>query len=192
MKILFQTNYKSYKSFKVCDGNGPNEPFDLANSQIVSTELGVDQVIKGKNPIDQLVMLFELSKTEIEPNKYVYGKPIAIANRYLGRTTTSAPKSLLVKSWKGSALKETGGIVITVLVISTWQVKLRTIDLPNAGTYNIFQTIMVYGYRAEDENKWDYDFDCVYRDDVFAVPADQVVYETVGDSQIDGQKNNNE
>ncbi|EGG23132.1 hypothetical protein DFA_05262 [Cavenderia fasciculata] len=60
----------------------------------------------------------------------------------------------------------------------------RTIVFPNAGTYNIFQTIIVYANRAPagKNNSWIYD--CVFRDVVFPVLADHVEHETVIASEI--------
>ncbi|EGG15849.1 hypothetical protein DFA_09518 [Cavenderia fasciculata] len=87
------------------------DPFDLENSQMVSTELGIDQLLKIKNPLDQFVMINakfgDPLSVPVYPNHTFNIKPIAVYNRYidyvtLGQPETSYPTSYFKGFFPGS------------------------------------------------------------------------------------------
>ncbi|EGG22165.1 hypothetical protein DFA_04283 [Cavenderia fasciculata] len=153
-----------------------NEPFDIKNSQ----------------------MDFDIERVEVVQFGTKFNvKPIAVFNVYLGTQIAASPKTVEVKCFKGSCshhlekdefLKACEDVYEVKnnfdydydLIPPTFEIK-KTIDLPSAGTFAIFQTAIIYGFRWRDPqtSDWRYLLEAVYANDVFAVPMDHVQYDTV-------------
>ncbi|EGG22026.1 hypothetical protein DFA_01915 [Cavenderia fasciculata] len=194
-------NLDSFKS--IPKGIKILDPFDLDNSEMVLTELGVDQLLKIKNPNDQFVMinakLGDVNSSDPSfPNQNISIKPIAVYNRYIDYVTLESPdKAYPISYFKGFV---PGNQFITKIIefcdkfnqvtkmysggdsIPTQEPAQKTIRL-RAGTSIIFQTIIVYGMRMKDKgenpNPPSFMHVQLYRDDIFSVPANNVVYEPV-------------
>ncbi|EGG18136.1 hypothetical protein DFA_06803 [Cavenderia fasciculata] len=177
------------------------EPFDLENSLMVATEMGVDKELKFKNPIEMFVMLnFTFDYIALDINGvFTFCKPIAVFNQYLGNANASSKKSVTVKCFKGSETYPipTGrGQLIDLCekkllmdvknhfnygyneILQAVEID-KTIELPSAGSFAIFQTKIIYGYRFRKNGVDQFEHACVFRDDVSLVPIDHIQYEPV-------------
>ncbi|EGG14573.1 hypothetical protein DFA_12350 [Cavenderia fasciculata] len=174
------------------------DPFDLENSQMVSSEVGIDQLLKLKeDAIDQFVMI-NASLDLVHDTSFYDGvisiKPVAIYNKYLGYETVLEPTKHTVTYYKGYIPK--GHWVSSIIhasdnvnqvtnkfkyngeeIPNETQVQ-KIVDLKEAGTYMFFQTLIKYGVRQViDGTLSGFIVVTVYRDDVFATPIDKVKYE---------------
>ncbi|EGG14715.1 hypothetical protein DFA_10974 [Cavenderia fasciculata] len=173
------------------------EPFDLENTTVVSSELGVDNALKVISPIDQFVMIDSrfVSCPLNHPDGTIHMKPIAVLNHYIDNVTLQSPGQHTVTHFKGyypgyswsdaqdfqrcddaNQVKNKfnyGGVIPEKTPVR------KTINL-NAGTYFIFQSLIVYGIRLVYRNGQTSYLEChIYRNDVFPVQAPNVRYEVV-------------
>ncbi|EGG22027.1 hypothetical protein DFA_01916 [Cavenderia fasciculata] len=176
------------------------DPFDLENSKMVSTVLGVDQLLKIKNPIEQFVMIdAKLDDVIVTdpgyPNTDFKIKPIAVYNRYIEYVTLDEPETYPVTYLKGWIPSNSFiGRFIDICDSKNQVTKLyhggdpfpsnepvqTTIKL-GVGTSIIFQTNIIYGMRVNYPGGiFSYDELQLFRGEVFSVPASQVHFEPVG------------
>ncbi|EGG18137.1 hypothetical protein DFA_06804 [Cavenderia fasciculata] len=177
------------------------EPFNLENSLMVASETEVDKELKFKIPIDMFIMLkyhFGPVSSSAEGG-LTFCKPIGVLNKYLGNVITSSKKPVTVKCFKGSEtdqIRTSRGQLIDLCEGRPEMVQNhfnygfneiqqaveidKTIELPSAGSFAIFQTKIIYGFLLKRDGVDDrFDHACVFRDDVYLVPFDHILYEPV-------------
>ncbi|EGG17463.1 hypothetical protein DFA_08458 [Cavenderia fasciculata] len=200
MKSLYSifVHTKGLWSNNTTHSNSICAPFDLEHCPTVSLESEVDQYLKLKSPIDQLVMILQNSSfdkvidTEKDKDATFNVKPIAVYNKYLEHITTSRPCKHTVTCFKGFApgIRWDPKHIIECDSVNEITSKFnykddipdetkieKTIDL-GIGTYTIYQTVIVYGIKVKDPRVY-YLNPPVYRDDIFATPTKNAIYEPV-------------